>query len=78
MSAKRVTIDLSEQLATELEQLKESTGMKTCDIFHHGFKLLTIYCAAIGEKRELRVVDPDGNAIQTRIELPFFVISEKS
>jgi hypothetical protein len=78
MPSKRVTIDLNEQSAAELERLKSITGLKTCDVFRYAVTLLRIYCTTQGEKKEVRIVDPTNETVQSRIEFPFFVIPENS
>ena len=68
--ARRVTVDLTPAAVQELDRIKKSTGATTADLFRYAFTLLRIYVDEKDRGRELRIVDPSNDGIQTRIELP--------
>lgn len=68
---RRVTIDLTPAAASEVDRLRELTGLTTADLFRNAFSLFRIYVQARERGEEMCIVDPvDNNAIRTRLELP--------
>jgi len=68
--ARRVTIDLTPAAVEELDRIKQVTGLTTADIFRYAFTLLRIYVDERQLNREFRVIDPENERTQIRLELP--------
>lgn len=69
-AARRVTIDLTEDMSLEIERIRDATGLSIADIFRHSFTLLRIYLEAKDKNEEMRIVSPQKPRDQVRIELP--------
>ena len=67
---RRVTIDLTPAAAAEVDRLRDVTGLTTADIFRHAMSLFRIYVDARAKNEELRIIHPERQEFQTRIELP--------
>ena len=66
--ARRITIDLTQAAADELEKLRSATGLKISDLFRHALTLLRIYVQAKQKGHDLLIVDP-GSGEKTRLEM---------
>ena len=67
---RRVTIDLTPAAVEELDRIKSVTGATTADIFRYAFTLMRIYVDERQRGREFRIIDPDNDRTQIRLELP--------
>jgi hypothetical protein len=72
---RRVTIDLTNAAAAEVDRLREITGLTTADVFRYALSLFRIYVDAKQRDQELRIVDPSDSENNMRIELPVPVVS---
>lgn len=77
-AARRVTIDLTEEAADEMDRIRQSTGLSISEVFRHSFTLLRLYLEAKEERKEMRIVDPRRPRDQVRIELPTIPRSRKA
>ena len=73
-SKRRITVDLNEVAAAEIERLRKLTGLSTADLFRHSITLLRIYVQAKQDEREIRIVDPKDTQDQARLEMPITVM----
>jgi len=67
---RRVTIDLTSAAATEVDRLRDATGLTTADIFRHALSLFRIYVDLRKRGQELCILDPRDKETRTRLELP--------
>jgi hypothetical protein len=69
VKGRRVTVDLTNAAAQELDRLRSVTGLTASDLFRHGLALARIYVDAQQRGTELRLVDPAKPDVVTRLEL---------
>jgi len=74
---RRVTIDLTPAAATEVDRLRNMTGLTTADLFRHALSLFRIYVDVRERGQQLCILDPDKNEIHTRLELPVVVSANR-
>jgi len=74
--ARRITIDLNDESASEVERLRELTDLTTAELFRHAFNLIRIYVRSRQQGSDLCIIDPNGR--DRVIELPFLVRSTQS
>jgi len=70
---RRISLDLTQAAAAELDKLRLLTGQTTADLFRYAFTLLRIYIQARQDGHEIRIIDPKDTGTQTRLELPIAV-----
>lgn len=76
--ARRITVDLSQPVAEELDRIRNVTGLKTADIFRHALSLLRVYVNAMIDGKELRVIDPADSSDQVRLVMPMQISMSES
>jgi hypothetical protein len=76
--ARRVTIDLTPAAASEVDRLRQMTGLTTADIFRHALSLFRIYVDAAVDGKDLELADKKNDKLpKTRIVLPLQVSAHK-
>ena len=67
---RRISLDLYEETAVEVDSMKDDLGYSILMVFRLGFSLLKLYRQAVREGKEMRIVDPENPATHTVIILP--------
>ncbi len=65
---RRVTVDLSAQMTTELDGVVSVTGMKTAEVFRNSLVLMGAYVKCQQDGKQFRIVGPSD--VSTVILLP--------
>ena len=61
----------------EVDRLCEKYDLKITDLFRYSLMLMRIYVKAIGEGKQVRLVDPKNPDETYAVELPLFPVEEK-